>query len=380
MVTLPKRLTHLTVACLPGDGIGPEVIAQGVALLNAMAQREGFTLTLTEALIGGVAVEATGSPLPEATLALARQADAVLLGAVGGPAYDTLPREQRPEMGLLGLRKALGLYANLRPVVLFEPLLNTSSLKPEVLRGVDMMMVRELTGGLYFGQPKVKTADSATDTMTYTRAEVERIAHLAFNLAQQRRGAVCSVDKANVLMTSQLWREVVSELGQQHYPEVALTHQYVDNAAMQLIRQPAQYDVLLTENTFGDILSDEASMLAGSLGMLPSASLGDTPQARGQRVGLYEPSHGSAPDIAGQDKANPIATLLSVKWLLTLSAGLPPQATQCIDDAIHNVLAQGYRTADMAQPGDNVIGCRAMGQRILDALAAIPVATAPVSA
>lgn len=375
MFTPAQRLSHLSVCCLTGDGIGPEVVAQGIALLQAMAQRLNITLTLTHGLIGGAAVDATGDPLPPESLALAQQADAVLLGAVGGPAYDAFPRPQRPEMGLLAIRKALGLYANLRPVVTFAQLANASTLKPHVLQGVDMMLVRELTGGLYFGQPKEKHATHALDTMTYTRQEIERIARLGFSLAQQRRGHLCSVDKANVLMTSQLWREVVEELAAE-YPDVTLTHQYVDNAAMQLIRQPNQYDVLLTENTFGDILSDEASMLGGSLGMLPSASLGDTPQTRGQTVALYEPSHGSAPDIAGQDKANPIATLLSVKLLLELSAGVPRTETACIDTAIASVLDAGYRTADIAEAGCQVIGCKAMGQRVLETLAQQPVAVA----
>lgn len=358
--------TPLRIAVLPGDGIGPEVVRQGLKVLEAFAQRFGLAYLVGEGPIGGAAIDKHGVPLPPATLALAQDSHAVLLGAVGAPQYDTLDPAIRPERGLLQIRKALDLYANLRPVTLYPALLHTSTLKPEVLEGVDLLVVRELTGGLYFGEPKHRDQQHAVDTLAYHRNEIERIAHTAFQMAQQRRGQVCSVDKANVLVSSQLWREVVETVARQ-YPNVTLTHQYVDNAAMQLIRNPRQYDVLLTENTFGDILSDEASMLCGSLGMLASASLG----TRG--IALYEPSHGSAPDIAGQDKANPIATVLSIKLLLSTTAGMPEQA-QAIDQAINQVLSQGYRTADIAESGSTVIGCNAMGDKLAEALAQMPVA------
>jgi 3-isopropylmalate dehydrogenase len=350
------------LAVLPGDGIGPEVIAQGLRVLQAVGNSLGIAFEQTQGLIGGCAVDQTGTPLPPQTLALAQQSDAVLLGAVGGPQYDALPAEQRPEKGLLGIRKALGLYANLRPVCAYPALLNTSALKPEVLSGVDLMVVRELTGGLYFGEPRYRDADKAVDTLVYTRQEIERIAHQAFALARLRRAHLTSVDKANVLASSQLWREVVTQIAQQ-YPDVTLSHMLVDNAAMQLIRAPKAFDVLLTENMFGDILSDEASMLTGSLGMLPSASLGTS------GISLYEPSHGSAPDIAGQDKANPIATILSVAMMLELSFD-QPQAAQWIRQAVSQVLDQGLRTADIAE-NQTSLGTKAMGDAILSALPAL---------
>jgi 3-isopropylmalate dehydrogenase len=357
---------------LAGDGIGPEVTAQAVRVLQYLSERFTFPLTIEEGLIGGVAYDAHGHPFPEATVEKAKACDVVLLGAVGHPKYDMLePASLRPEQGLLQIRKTLGLYANLRPVKLFSCLKQASTLKPEVLEGVDMLVVRELTGGLYFGQPKERTADKAIDTLVYERHEIERIARLAFELARQRRKAVCSVDKANVLVSSQLWRDVVNAV-HQDYPEVALTHQYVDNTAMQLIRQPAQYDVLLTENTFGDILSDEASMLTGSLGMLASASIGVEGKA------LYEPSHGSAPDIAGQDKANPIATLLSVVLMLQSSLNQPKGAQQ-LEAAIEFVLKTGWRTADLAEastPPEKILGCSGMGDKVLEALKAMAVLNA----
>lgn len=347
------------VALLPGDGIGPEVLAQGVKVLQEVAIPLGLLLELTEGDIGGIAVDRQGSPLPQATLELARNSHAVLLGAVGGPQYDTLDPTLRPEQGLLGIRKALGLYANIRPVKTWPALVNMSTLKPHVLDGVDLVVVRELTGGLYFGQPKHRDNDSAVDTMVYHRDEIERIARSAFELAKARRKRVCSVDKANVLATSQLWRDVVTQMAA-HYPGVELTHLYVDNAAMQLILKPSQFDVILTENTFGDILSDEASMLAGSLGMLPSASLGT------DGIGLYEPCHGSAPTLAGKNQANPIATILSVGMLLA-SAGYHREA-KSIDRAVEQVLAEGYRTGDIAEAGNHTIGTTEMGDRIVEAL------------
>lgn len=355
----------LNLLVLPGDGIGPEVVAEGLKVLRAFCQRFNITLTLTEGDLGGVAVDRHGVPFPDSTRQAALAADAVLLGAVGGPKYDTLPPHLRPEQGLLQIRKAMGLYANLRPVKLFAPLLGASSLKPEVLEGVDLLVVRELTGGLYFGTPKEQHADWAVDTMTYTRAEIERIARLGFELAQARparngKKTLCSVDKANVLATSRLWREVVEGLAPS-YPEVTVEHQYVDNAAMQLLLRPAQYNVLLTENTFGDILSDEASMLTGSLGMLASASLGQ--DEHGNSKALYEPSHGSAPDIAGQNKANPIATILSVKLLIETTLGMPQQAA-LIDEAIELVLEAGTRTADIAGAGCNIVSTTEMGDLI----------------
>lgn len=354
------------LAVLPGDGIGPEVVAEAVKVLQALAKRYDWQLDLQYGLIGGAAIEQHGVPFPEETKALAQSADAVLLGAVGTPKYDTIEPERRPEQGLLAIRKALGLYANLRPVTIFPSLADASALKREVLEGVDMLVVRELTGGLYFGQPKHRDANEAVDTMRYTRPEIERIARLAFESAQQRRKQLCSVDKANVLATSQLWREVVETVAKD-YPDVSLSHMYVDNAAMQLVRQPAQFDVMLTENTFGDILSDEASMLTGSLGMLASASLGENGKA------LYEPSHGSAPDIAGQSKANPIATLLSVQLMLETTFK-QPQAAIALKEAIADTLDSGYRTADLADastPEHKILSTTAMGQHITDKLLAL---------
>ncbi|MFN7310750.1 MAG: 3-isopropylmalate dehydrogenase [Vampirovibrionales bacterium] len=348
------------VAVLAGDGIGPEVIAEGLKVLQVLADALSITLETHDALIGGIAYESTGTPLPEETVTIAKDCEVVLLGAVGDFKYDTLPPHLRPEQGLLGIRKALNLYANTRPVKAYDALLDASTLKPEVITGVDLLVVRELTGGLYFGQPKLQNENDAVDTLTYTRAEIERIAKTAFELAQQRRKQLCSVDKANVLATSRLWRDVVDAMAPQ-YPDVAVSHMYVDNAAMQLILNPRQFDVMLTENTFGDILSDEASMLTGSLGMLSSASFGTGSYA------LYEPSHGSAPTIAGQNIANPIATILSVKELVAVSWEAPDLAN-LVDVAIENVLAQGLRTKDIAQAGDTVVGTREMGDAIATAL------------
>jgi 3-isopropylmalate dehydrogenase len=348
------------VAVLAGDGIGPEVVAEGLKVLQVLAEALHVSLQTHDALIGGVAYDATGSPLPEETVQLAKACQVVLLGAVGDFKYDTLPAHLRPEQGLLGIRKALNLYANTRPVKAYDALLQASTLKSEVLSGVDLLVVRELTGGLYFGQPKVQNQDDAVDTLTYTRAEIERIAKTAFELAQQRRKQLCSVDKANVLATSRLWREVVDTMASD-FPEVTVSHMYVDNAAMQLILNPRQFDVILTENTFGDILSDEASMLTGSLGMLSSASFGTGAYA------LYEPSHGSAPTIAGQNIANPIATILSVKELVAVS-WQAPELANLVDVAIEQVLAQGLRTKDIAQAGDTIVGTSEMGDAIATAL------------
>lgn len=362
-MTAEKTFNILT---LPGDGIGPEVVCEGIKVLKAVEERlndtgKSIRFTVTEGLIGGAATDVAGVPLPEETLDKARQADAIYLGAVGGPKYDKLDPEIRPEQGLLQIRKALSLYANLRPVKAYPALNHASTLKPQVLDGVDLVVVRELTGGLYFGQPKNRDDKQAVDTLSYTAEEIERIARIAFDLAMKRRKKLCSVDKANVLATSQLWRDVVDAVAKD-YPEVAVSHMYIDNAAMQLIRQPAQFDVMLTENTFGDILSDEASMLTGSLGMLPSASLG------AQNHALYEACHGSAPDIAGQNKANPIAQILSLAMLLELSFGLS-EAARWIEQAVETVLAQGYRTADIIESGD-AVGTTQMGDLVVEALGA----------
>ena len=352
------------ITLLPGDGIGPEITAVARRLLDGVADRHGFRLIYDERPIGGAAIEACGEPLPASTLEAGRDSDGILLACIGSPRYDTLPREQRPETGLLGLRAGLGLFANLRPVKIIPALAAASSLRPEVISGVDLMVVRELTGGIYFGTPKGRVESEglirAFNTMVYSDSEVDRIARVAFDLAQQRRGRLCSVDKANVLDVSQLWRDRVEAIAGS-YPSVELSHLYVDNAAMQLVRDPAQFDVLLTGNLFGDILSDEAAMLTGSIGMLPSASLG----ARGP--GLFEPVHGSAPDIAGQDRANPLAMVLSAAMLLRV--GLQrEQAAAHLEAAVNRVLEAGWRTADLLGTGQAPLGCQAMGDRPLEAL------------
>lgn len=349
-------MTTHRIAVLPGDGIGPEIVEQGIKVLKVLAPELGVNLEFEYAHIGGAGLEHHGVPLPEETLKLSLEADAVYLGAVGDYKWDTIEPERRPEQGLLQIRKAMALYANLRPVKAYKPLLHASTLKPEIVEGIDIMVVRELTGGLYFGRPREKSAERALDTMLYTRPEIERIAHSAFKLAQARQKRLCSVDKANVLASSQLWRDVVEEVGKQ-YPDVELSHMYVDNAAMQLIRNPKQFDVLLTENTFGDILSDEASMLTGSLGMLASASLGEARRA------LYEPSHGSAPKYAGQNKVNPIATIMSAAMMLEHSFGYA-EAARWVDAAVLETLNDGYRTYDIAEPGSQVIGTSEMGDQI----------------
>jgi 3-isopropylmalate dehydrogenase len=354
----------MKIAVLAGDGIGPEIVAQAAKVLEALG-RGGPKLELAHAPVGGAGYHAAGDPLPAPTLALAKGADAILFGAVGGPQYDELPRPKRPEQALLRLRKELGLFANLRPATIFPELAGASTLKPEVVAGLDVLILRELTGDIYFGSPRgIRTnADGERegfDTMRYSESEVRRIAHAGFRLARQRARKLCSVDKANVLETSQLWREVVTGVGKE-YPDVALSHMYVDNAAMQLLRAPKQFDVIVTGNMFGDILSDEAAMLTGSIGMLPSASLDE----RGK--GLYEPSHGSAPDIAGKDVANPLATILSAAMMLRYSLNLDAAARR-IEAAVGKVLAAGLRTADIHQPGTTRVGTNSMGDAVVAAL------------
>ncbi|MFN0000262.1 MAG: 3-isopropylmalate dehydrogenase [Burkholderiaceae bacterium] len=355
----------MKIAILPGDGIGKEIVAEAVLVLSAL----DLSFETETALVGGAAFEAHGHPLPETTLALAKSADAILFGAVGDWKYDTLERPLRPEQAILGLRKHLGLFANFRPAICYEQLVDASSLKPELIAGLDILIIRELTGDIYFGQPRGRRtavdghfpgSEEAFDTMRYSRPEVERIAHVAFQAARKRSKRVTSVDKSNVLETFQFWRDVVTEVGGQ-YPDVALDHMYVDNAAMQLVRAPKKFDVVVTGNMFGDILSDEAAMLTGSIGMLPSASL----NAAGQ--GLYEPSHGSAPDIAGKGIANPLATILSAAMMLRFSLN-QAQAADRIEAAVRSVLSQGLRTADIHSPGTTLVGTRAMGQAVVKAL------------
>ncbi len=354
----------MKIAVLPGDGIGPEIVAQAMKVLEAL-RRNGLKIETEHAPIGGAGYDAAKDPLPEATLKLAQQSDAVLLGAVGGYQYDTLPRPMRPEQGLLRIRKGLGLFANLRPAMVYPELVNASSLKPELVSGLDIMILRELTGDIYFGQPRgIRTLENGErqgfDTMHYTESEVRRVAHVGFEIAMKRNKKMCSVDKANVLDTSMFWREIVTEVGKE-YPQVELSHMYVDNAAMQLVRAPKQFDVILTGNIFGDILSDEASMLTGSIGMLPSASLD------ADNKGLYEPCHGSAPDIAGKDIANPLATILSVAMMLRYTFAREDVA-QRIEGAVRKVLQQGIRTGDIYQEGMRKVGCAAMGDAVVAAL------------
>ncbi|MGC8529800.1 MAG: 3-isopropylmalate dehydrogenase [Leptospirillia bacterium] len=350
--------TH-KILLLPGDGIGPEVMKPVFALLSEMISRKTVDLQVSEALIGGAAFDQTGHPLPADTVSRALDSDAVLLAAVGGPKYDTLPYEHRPERALLGIREKLGAFANLRPAKLFPQLANASTLKPEVIRGLDLVVVRELTGGIYFGSPRgIVTEDGVRvgiNTERYSEPEIERIARVAFNVARSRKKKVTSVDKANVLESSVLWREVVVRVARE-FPDVTLEHMYVDNAAMQLVRNPGGFDVIVTGNIFGDILSDEASQLTGSIGMLASASVGG-------KTGLYEPIHGSAPDIAGKDLANPSAMFLSLAMLLDHSLGEPALARQ-LEKAVESVLEEGVRTRDIAEPGCTLVGCREMGERI----------------
>jgi 3-isopropylmalate dehydrogenase len=350
----------MKIAVLPGDGIGPEIIAQAVYVL----ERLGLGLEMQEAPVGGAGYEASGDPLPARTLTAARDADAILFGAVGDPRYDSLERSKRPEQAILGLRKALGLFANLRPARVHEELAGASALKPDIVSGLDLLIIRELTGDIYFGRPKgVREIDGERegfDTMHYRESEVRRIAGVAFEAARKRSRRVCSVDKANVLETSQLWRDVVTATAA-NYPDIELTHMYVDNCAMQLVRNPKQFDVIVTGNLFGDILSDEASMLTGSIGMLPSASL----DANGK--GLYEPIHGTAPDIAGKGVANPLATILSAAMMLRYSLG-HPEAAERIERAVQRVLRSGYRTADLYTAGMRVVGTQEMGRAVAESL------------
>ncbi|MGB6102142.1 MAG: 3-isopropylmalate dehydrogenase [Comamonas sp.] len=355
----------MNIAILPGDGIGPEIVAEAVKVLKAL----GLRFEMETAPVGGAAYEATGHPLPESTLRLARAADAILFGAVGDWKYDKLERALRPEQAILGLRKALGLFANFRPAICYEQLTHASSLKPELVAGLDILIVRELTGDIYFGQPRGRRSapdgafagsEEAFDTMRYTRPEIERIARVAFDAARQRHKRVTSVDKANVLETFQFWKDVVSDV-HKDYPDVQLEHMYVDNAAMQLVKEPKKFDVIVTGNMFGDILSDEASMLTGSIGMLPSASLNEKKQ------GLYEPSHGSAPDIAGKGVANPLATILSAAMMLRFSLN-QPEAADRVEAAVKTVLAQGLRTPDIHSEGTTRVGTTQMGDAVVNAL------------
>ena len=354
----------MKIAVLPGDGVGPEVIAEAMKVLDVL-KREGLAFEAEQAPVGGAAYDIAGDPIPETTLALARNADAVLFGAVGGPRYDELPRDKRPEQAILRLRKELDLFANLRPASVFPELADASTLRPEVVSGLDLLILRELTGDIYFGQPRgIRKLESGVregfDTMRYSEPEIRRIAHAGFRAALKRKKKVCSVDKANVLETSQLWREIVGAVGKE-YSGVELSHMYVDNAAMQLLKNPKQFDVIVTGNMFGDILSDEASMLSGSIGMLPSASLDE------KGKGLYEPIHGSAPDIAGKNLANPLATILSAAMMLRYSFDREAAAAR-VEAAVRKVLSQGYRTADIYKAGTRKVGTREMGDAVVAAM------------
>ncbi len=364
-------MTTRRIAVIKGDGIGPEIVDEALKVLKKIGEKTKINYELTEVLAGGAALDATGEPLPAKTLEIARASDAVFLGAVGGPKWDNNPSHLKPEKALLGLRGELGLFANLRPAKVYDMLIDASSLKPEVIKGIDIMIIRELTGGVYFGKPKGFSGDKAKgdrygfNTMAYTEAEIARIARVGFETARLRNKKLCSVDKANVLEVSQLWREVVIEVSKE-YPDVELSHMYVDNAAMQLVRNPRQFDVIVTSNLFGDILSDEAAMLTGSIGMLPSASLG-AKQSNGKQNAMYEPIHGSAPDIAGQGKANPIATILSVAMMLEYSFGDKASA-KAIENAVIKALNDGYRTADINSAGMKLVSTTEMGKIILDNL------------
>ncbi|MGE4398636.1 MAG: 3-isopropylmalate dehydrogenase [Campylobacterales bacterium] len=349
-------MKNYKIALIKGDGIGPEIIDEAVKVLKAVGTKCGFEMEFNEYLMGGCAVDACNNPLPDATIEGAKASDAVLFGAIGGYKWDSLPRELKPETGLLKIRKELGTYANLRPAAVYDELLEASPLKPEIAKGVDLLIVRELTGGIYFGEPRGRDENKGYNTMVYTKPEIERIAKVAFESARKRRGKVTSVDKANVLEVSQLWRETVTEVAK-NYPDVTLEHLYVDNAAMQLVTNPKQFDVVVTGNIFGDILSDEASVLTGSIGLLASASLGD-------KYAIYEPIHGSAPDIAGQDIANPIATILSAAMMLRFSLN-EEKAADMIEDAVKSALRDGIRTKDTARFGAvKVLGCKDMGTEI----------------
>ncbi|WP_319585088.1 3-isopropylmalate dehydrogenase [uncultured Pseudodesulfovibrio sp.] len=352
----------MKICVLPGDGIGPEIVTQALRVLDKVAEKYGRTFETTEALIGGSAIDAEGEPLPAETVAKCREADAVLLGAVGGPQWDTIDPSIRPEKGLLGIRKELGLFANVRPAKLFQQLSDACYLRPDIVaRGLDVMVVRELTGGIYFGEPRFDGEKDGErfgfNTMTYFEHEIRRIAKVAFEAARKRSGRVCSVDKANVLDVSRVWREIVID-EHKNYQDVELSHMYVDNAAMQLVRDPSQFDVIVTGNLFGDILSDEAAAITGSIGMLPSASLGAS------NPGLFEPIHGSAPDIAGKDLANPLATILSVSMMLRHAFDMGEEA-DCIEQAVEKTLEQGYRTGDIVKEGGKAVGCTAMADAVL---------------
>lgn len=354
----------IKIAILPGDGIGPEIIHQSLRVIEVL-NRQGLSIETESAAVGGAGYEASGDPLPAETLALCEKSDAILFGAVGGPQFDSLPRAQRPEQGLLRLRKHFDLYANLRPAIVYDELAHASSLRADIVAGLDILIVRELTGDIYFGQPRgIHTNENGEregfDTMRYNETEIRRIAVTAFEAARKRQGRVCSVDKANVLETTQLWRDVVTEC-HADFSDVELSHMYVDNAAMQLVRDPKQFDVIVTGNMFGDILSDEASMLTGSIGMLPSASV------NADSFGMYEPIHGSAPDIAGKGMANPLASFLSLAMLLRYSVA-QPEAADRVEAAVRQVLAQGMRTADIAEEGKPIIGLEAMGDAVIVAL------------
>ena len=354
-----------TILILPGDGIGPEIIAEAEKVLNTLAKEHGLDIVMEHGLIGGAAIDARGTPLPEETLHKAKASDAVLLGAVGGPKWESVERSLRPERGLLAIRSGLNLYANLRPAILYGELADASTLKANVISGLNIMIVRELTGDIYFGEPRgIRTTGDGLregfNTMIYHESEIERITHMAFIVARKRNGRVCSVDKANVLESNELWREVVTRVAGE-YPDVTLRHMYVDNAAMQLVRDPRQFDVIVTTNMFGDILSDLAAMLTGSIGMLPSASLNKNGK------GIYEPIHGSAPDIAGQDKANPLATILSVAMMMRYSLNEPGLADR-IECAVKHVLAEGFRTMDIYTKGMRKVGTREMGDAVVKAL------------
>lgn len=359
------------ILLIEGDGIGPEVVGETKKIIDFFTKNTDKKFETESALLGGIAYDKTGTPFPQETLKLAMQADATLLGAVGGPKWESLEYKHRPERGLLGIRKELSLFANLRPAKVFNALADSSTLKKEVVEGLDIMIVRELTGDLYFGEPRyVKTLEDGSrqgvNTMTYNSKEVERIAKVSFDLAKVRNKKLCSVDKANVIETTEMWREVVSEVGSKNYPDINLSHMYVDNASMQLVRNPKQFDVIVTGNMFGDILSDTASMLTGSLGMLPSASLGEK-QSNGKQFALYEPVHGSAPDIAGKNIANPLATILSFSMMLRYSFGFINEANM-LDLAVENVLNLGFRTADIAGTSSKIISCSQMANNVINQL------------
>ena len=354
------------IALLPGDGIGPEIMAEAVKIIEAIAARDGLRIATHEGLIGGAAIDQTGTPLPDDTLKLCKKSHATLLAAVGGPKWENLPQAQKPEAGLLALRKGLKAFANLRPAKIFPALASASTLKHEVVEGVDILVVRELTGGIYFGKPRKKNETKASNTMVYSKPEIERIAKVAFDIARARKKKVCSVDKANVLEVSQLWREVVTEVGK-NYSDVQLSHMYVDNCAMQLVRNPSQFDVIVTENLFGDILSDEAAMLTGSIGMLPSASMGESGKG-----GIFEPVHGSAPDIAGQQKANPYGMILSVAMMFRHALG-NAAAADTIEKAVEMVLAEGLRTPDIYSGEGRIAATSEIGTAVAQAIQRIGV-------